>query len=198
MHPETTNYQKFQTSNPVVRRLLDNFFETIKRRLGSGFEGHLLDAGCGEGLVLHRMGSLLPKQVSAFDINPDCVAYVKAQWPGVQVSVQDIYNLPYADGEFDLVLCLEVLEHLSEPEKALAELKRVSSGRLILSVPYEPWFQLGSLLRGKYIRSFGNHPEHVNHWSPKTFRAFLENVFERVMIETSFPWIIAEVDNRNA
>ena len=68
--------------------------------------------------------------------------------------------MPFEDDSFDLVLCLEVLEHVPEPGAALAELARVCCGRIVLSVPDEPWFRLGSLARGKYLRGLGDHPEH--------------------------------------
>jgi ubiquinone/menaquinone biosynthesis C-methylase UbiE len=48
-----------------------------------------------------------------------------------------IYDLPFADGSFDLVTCNVVMEHLGEPEKAVAEVARVlsSGGVLIINTP---------------------------------------------------------------
>lgn len=53
---------------------------------------------------------------------------------------QDVENLRFRDKSFDNVLCMEVLEHTKNPIKAIIELKRVTKKRLIISVPYEPWF----------------------------------------------------------
>lgn len=57
--------------------------------------------------------------------------------PGVDV-VASVYALPFSDGEFDTVLCISVLEHLEEPGRAIAEIKRVlkSGGHAIVSVPF--------------------------------------------------------------
>jgi hypothetical protein len=85
-----------------------------------------------------------------------------------------------------------VLEHLEDPAAAISELARVSRGDVVLSVPHEPWFRLGSLLRGKYVSRLGNHPEHVQHWRPRTFERFLTPQVEVVSVGTAFPWLIAQ------
>lgn len=193
MSPETTNFEKFQTGNPIVRRLINNFFAKVIEKFTAEPAENLLDAGCGEGMTLYQLGDHLPERVTGFDINPKCVGYTKELFPKANITVEDIFNLPYSDKEFDLVICLEVFEHLPNPDLALKALKRVANKRLIFSVPHEPWFQLGSLCRGKYLKSFGNHPEHINHWSPKTFEQFLGQEFSYATIDTSLPWIIAEV-----
>ena len=60
-----------------------------------------------------------------------------------------------------------------------------------MSVPFEPYFRIGSLLRGKYVRSLGNHPEHVNHFNRKSLQALLEPAVALQTIEVAFPWLIA-------
>lgn len=189
---QSTNYEKFQTGNPVVRRLIDRFFA----RLGATVEPlgpkSVLDAGCGEGETLERLAALLPSRVAGVDLSPEAVEFASRRLPQAEIGRESVYELPFADESFDLVLCLEVLEHLKEPAEALAELARVGRCDLVLSVPHEPWFRLGSLLRGKYVATLGNHPEHVNHWNPRTFRRFLEQQgLEVVSLERSLPWLIA-------
>jgi SAM-dependent methyltransferase len=57
--------------------------------------------------------------------------------PGVDM-IADVYNLPFQDNEFDLVLCLGILEHLEDPKKAIVQMKRVlkPNGRILVSVPF--------------------------------------------------------------
>jgi SAM-dependent methyltransferase len=188
---ETTNYEKFQTGNPVVRHLFDGFFDTVGRMIAEVEPQNVLDAGCGEGETIERLGDRLPHPVTGVDLNPDSVGFAAERLPGDRFETADLLALPFEDDSFDLVLCLEVLEHIPDPRPALAEMARVSSGELILSVPHEPWFRLGSLARGKYLAGFGNHPEHVNHWNPKTFREFLSGAVEPVEVTTSLPWVLA-------
>jgi 2-polyprenyl-3-methyl-5-hydroxy-6-metoxy-1,4-benzoquinol methylase len=188
---ETTNYEKFQTSNPVVRRLFDNFFRSVAEIVGALELDKVLDAGCGEGETIERLDGLLPHPVTGVDLNADSVGFARQRLTEDEFSVDDVTDLPFPDDSFDLTLCLEVLEHLPRPELAVQELSRVSSSDLVLSVPHEPWFRLGSLARGKYVKGLGNHPEHVNHWNPSSFRDFLSDYLDVVEVRRSTPWVIA-------
>ena len=57
--------------------------------------------------------------------------------PGVDV-VASVYDLPFDDNSFDIILCLVVLEHLKEPSRAIVEMGRVlkPSGQILVSVPF--------------------------------------------------------------
>jgi 2-polyprenyl-3-methyl-5-hydroxy-6-metoxy-1,4-benzoquinol methylase len=151
----------------------------------------VLDAGCGEGETLARLEDVLGERVAAIDILDECVAYTKQRLPHVDASMASVYALPFDDSSFDLVVCLEVMEHLDRPAEALRELSRVSRGDLVVSVPYEPYFRLGSLMRGKYVRELGNHPEHVNHWNRRSLPAFLRAQVDVAEVAVAFPWLIA-------
>ncbi len=64
------------------------------------------------------------------------------------VDVQDgvlLPQLPYDSEAFDLVVCLEVLEHTTDPVRSLQELYRVAKRRLLVTVPREPWFTMWRL-----------------------------------------------------
>ena len=188
---ETSNYEKFQTGNPVVRRLIDGFYGKVEATVRPLAPQSVLDAGCGEGETLDRIGSLLPGKVTGIDLNPESVAFTAERIPNGEFSVADITALPFEDDSFDLVLCLEVLEHIPDPAPALAELARVCRGDIVLSVPSEPWFRLGSLARGKYLSGWGNHPEHVNHWNPRSFNDFLAGQVNVVKVQRATPWLVA-------
>jgi len=195
MDPGTSNHEKYTqgAQNPVVRRLMDRLFGRVRQVLEPLRPESYLDAGCGEGHALAELKDLLPDRVVGFDLNPDAVAYCQEQHPGGDFSVQSIYELPYSDDSFDVVLCMEVLEHLDTPAVALGELVRVCRGTLILTVPFEPWFQLGNLARGKYREHWGNHPEHVQHWGLRSFQRFVQQQdgVSDVVVREAWPWIVA-------
>lgn len=186
-----TPQEKYHVGNPVVRFLLHRFLDRIESALADAAPSTLLDVGCGEG-ELYRRG-LLPKtaRLVSLDLRPEALALFRGHAPQANLLSASIYALPFADRSQDTVLCMEVLEHLDHPARALAELARVARQHVILSVPYEPYFQAGNLLRGKYLADLGNHPEHVQHWNPRTFAALLRPVFPDVEVREAFPWLIA-------
>lgn len=187
----TSNYEKFQTGNPIVRRLIARFYRVVTGKVIALEPRSVLDAGCGEGETLERLAAVLPLSQAGIDLNEDSVTYATKRLPGAVISRGNILDSGFDTNSFDLVICLEVLEHLSDPGAALTELARIARQDLVVSVPYEPWFRLGSLARGKYLSDWGNHPEHVNHWNPKTLRSFLSRQVEVVSVTSSTPWIVA-------
>ena len=87
--------------------------------------------------------------------------------------------------------CIEVLEHLTDPEPAVAELARVTQHACVVSVPWEPWFRLGNFARGKNLARLGNDPEHLQFFTRGRLEALLGRHFASVRVETAFPWLVA-------
>ena len=100
------------------------------------------------------------------------------------------YDLPFEDDSFDLVCALEVLEHLERPQDALAELARVSRGTMLVSVPREPLWRISHLLALQDVRSLGNTPGHVNHWSARTFEELVGGYGRVTRVRKPFPWTV--------
>ena len=105
--------------------------------------------------------------------------------------------LPFADDTFELVLAIEVLEHVPGPDAALRELSRVCSGRLIASVPFEPIWRAGNLLRRRYVRQLGNTPGHVNHWTRRGFSRFVGGRFDVEQVKSPLPWTMVRATVRS-
>lgn len=59
--------------------------------------------------------------------------------------------LPFEDGSFDTVLCLDVLEHLENTHEAFDDLCRITSKNLIISLP-NPWYQVWNAMQGKIYK----------------------------------------------
>lgn len=190
---ETSNYAKHTNANPIQRKLIDRFHHVVTGKIGELAPRTLLDAGCGEGFVSGILLDRFPGlEVSAFDFNPSSVALARKRNPSVDCRVASIYDIPWADGMFDVVCCFEVLEHLHEPTAALRELARVSGQYLVLSVPHEPWFCFSNAARGKNldIRPRGSDPDHCNFWTRAAFGRFVEQVAEVEWLGGSLPWTI--------
>lgn len=185
--------RKYNTTNPVVRRLIARLCDTVTDRL-STTSGTIADIGSGEGLALRRVLSGLKsphRQALAVEYRFDKLARAADRNPTVGATVGDIGALPFADHSIPVVLCMEVLEHLDKPQRAAAELARVTGNALIVTVPYEPYFRLGNLARGKNIRHFGNDAEHIQQFNRASLASLLNPYFETVAVATCFPWLVA-------
>lgn len=95
-----------------------------------------LDLGCGDGL---KSGPWVSENAASYlgaDISSTAVA--KARESGLSAEViEDAASLPFDDNSFDVVICMEVMEHLFRPDKAAVEIVRVlrPGGKLLATVP---------------------------------------------------------------
>ncbi len=173
---ETTNYKKHANTNPIQKALIGNFYKKFFKMIKPLRPVSILDVGCGEGFTLKKLEEKkIGKKAEGIDYSSDAIKIGKKIYPELTLSKGDVYGLKYPDNSFDLIICTEVLEHLDDPEKAVQEMKRVTSKYIIFSVPNEPFFIMANFLRGKYLKNFGNHPEHINHWTMWGFERFLRS-----------------------
>ena len=184
-------YDKYGSTNPVVRRLMANFERTLEELFVQADPQSLLDVGCGEGVLTHEWAQRLgDKRVVGIDLDDP---QLHAQWegrqaPNLEYKVMRAENLPFADGEFGVASAIEVLEHVPDPEHTVAEMARVASGWLLVSVPREPMWRMLNMARGAYLKDLGNTPGHLNHWSKRSFVSLLSRHGDVVEARSPFPW----------
>ncbi|HEV3094779.1 MAG TPA: class I SAM-dependent methyltransferase [Solirubrobacteraceae bacterium] len=184
-------YDKYGSSNPLVKRMMAGFQGTLDELLTAASPGSLLDVGCGEGVLVHEWAQRLPSaRVVGIDLEEPSIqaGWEQRQAPNLEYKVMRAENLPFADGEFELACAIEVLEHVPDPKHTLAEMARCASGHLLVSVPREPLWRMLNIARGAYLRDLGNTPGHLNHWSKRAFVRLLERHGEVVQARAPFPW----------
>jgi SAM-dependent methyltransferase len=87
----------------------------------------LLDVGCGPGTITADLvAAVAPGRVVAIDRSADVLEEARTAAPGADVRLGDVYALDHADGEFDVTHAHQVLQHLTDPVAALAEMRRVT------------------------------------------------------------------------
>lgn len=177
----STNMKKYESKN-ILKRVMLCFFKhkiyNIIKLLP--YKEKICDAGCGEGFIVKYLEKKFEKtEFYGFDRSEEAIKIAEKNTNRAKYSVDNVYNCKYSDNEFDVVMLLEVLEHLENPQKALKEIIRITKRVLIISVPQEPFFCLGNFFSGKYMRSLGNPPEHINHWTYLGFRKYLNNLFSK-------------------
>jgi SAM-dependent methyltransferase len=196
LNQETDNTVKYERPGRVEGALMERFRRGLMEELRALEPGSVLDAGCGEGHVTGWIAEAFPAaQVAGVDGRDDALASLRARCPGVEAAVGDVYSLPFPDGAFDVVVCTEVMEHLEEPERGLAELARVASRALVLTVPHEPGFRAGNLARGRYVARLGSTPGHVSTWGRRGFTRLVAGHAEVAQWRSLFPWqlVVARV-----
>ncbi|MEA2442040.1 MAG: hypothetical protein QOH76_3464 [Thermoleophilaceae bacterium] len=134
----------------------------------------VLDAGCGSGRTLDDLARL--GHAEGVEVNAAGVAAARAR--GHAVREARVEALPYEDAGFDLVTCLDVIEHTDDDVAALGELRRVMrpGGHLVVSVPAHPWL-------------WSRHDEvngHRRRYTRRTLRASAEAAGWRVERQTGF------------
>lgn len=185
----TDNYRKHKSSSKLQQRLLDNFNKNLVREVKSLKPITILDVGCGEGFTLERLRKAkIGKHLEGVDYLDLAIKLGKKEHPKLILKKGSIYDLKYKANSFDVVICSEVLEHVDDPQKGLEELVRVSKKYVVLSVPNEPFFMLGNLVRGKNVSRLGNDIEHINHWTFWQFKKFVGNKLKIKKVMYPVPW----------
>jgi 2-polyprenyl-3-methyl-5-hydroxy-6-metoxy-1,4-benzoquinol methylase len=189
--PTGNTFDKYGSTNPVVRRLMAGFEGTLARLFAQAAPESVLDVGCGEGVLTYRWAEQLgDRPVLGIDLaDPK----LEAEWStrrraNLEFRTMAAGDLPFAAGAYDLAAAIEVLEHVPDPERTLSEMARVAARHVLISVPREPLWRGLNLARGAYVRELGNTPGHVNHWSKRSFIAMASRHGEVVQSRSPFPW----------
>jgi ubiquinone/menaquinone biosynthesis C-methylase UbiE len=146
-----------------------SFVEHVGRLIGSSGlvfqQARVLDFGCGPGQIPIMMARRWPKmRIVGADAGPNMIeqakrdaatANVEVDWQLVRLGPQGSNQLPYQDGEFDVVLCNSTLHHMGDPRGALDELARVAKPSAVVLIrdlmrPLAPAYPL-------HVRIFGRH-----------------------------------------
>ncbi len=169
------------TSGASVSEINPDCLELIRRYLGPP-SVRVLDVGCGFGGYGR---ALLAAGYDWFgvEVKPsDCVELARLGLPHQQV---DGHTLPFADATFDTTICVEVLEHVAEPAPFLAEIRRVTQRRFLVSVP--------NLELIPYLHRYAVVPwhmlegDHKNFFTRRSLRVLLSSYFRNVEVVTYAP-----------
>lgn len=183
-------WESYAHPRPIPKTLA-----TLKKWGGRGH--HILDVGCGSGFYaqfFRQQGNL----VVGVDITPQGVAATRQR--GLEALIANLEaGLPFASQTFDMVTCVEVVEHLLQPERALEEIHRVlrPQGQLIVTTPnYSYWALRLLYLAGMPPVGLGRYygedtppwrEPHIRFFNPQSLRNFLsQGGFEPAELRSTF------------
>lgn len=100
-------------------------------------KGNIADIGCHSGFLTAEIVDANEKNLYGLDISPQAIKVAKKRLKNGTFVRGDAHALPYKNNFFDVVYCLEMLEHVNNPELVLREIKRVlkKNGKAIILVP---------------------------------------------------------------
>ncbi|MBK8130738.1 MAG: class I SAM-dependent methyltransferase [bacterium] len=127
------------------------------RDLGIGKGQSLIDVGASDGHFVSLAREHLGCQVTATDISAEACKRVEEMF-GIRAVPCDAMALPFSDQEFDVVVCMETLEHIEQIHTAIGELLRIGK-RVVITVPNES-------VRKTTRTHIGIHP-HKHIWNFK-------------------------------
>ena len=144
-------------------------------RQGIAFDGRsVADVGSGTGYLLRLIHAAAPSaSLAGFDTYREITELARHLCPAACFHERDLFSLDGQDlGAFDVVICMEVLEHMIDPEEALRQLLRMATpgGQLLLTVPNG---------RNDTFPPLEPYPNgtgywgHINFWSPESWRLWL-------------------------
>ena len=157
----------------------------------------VLDLATGTGLIAKHIVRYAD-HIEATDASQEMIEQAKQVVKSAKLyfSVQDMFHLPYADQSFDVVIVVNALHIVPEPEKALSEIRRVLKDDGVLVAP--TFTHADNAFFGKvkaFFMRLAGFPLH-SKWTSHEYLAFLrENgwtVQKSTVLKASFPLTYAE------
>ncbi len=145
----------------------------------------VLDAGCGVAYGSAMLAEAGARRVVGVDLAEEVLANVRSRVPpNVRLERADLRDLPFEDGSFDLVVCFEVIEHITNQEEVVQEFVRVLSpeGLLLASTPNR-------------AVSAGENPYHLRELLPEELEGLLGEHFANVELFRQGAWYSSAILN---
>ncbi len=134
-------YNAYYTGKPIQRFWHYTKLQEAQREIAAEKTDHILDAGCGSGLLAYFLAKDSRAEVLGVDANPAAIDFCQTrfQLPNLRFSRALIDDLPFSNNSFDKIVFLEVIEHLSR-EQGHTVLQRFydllkPGGLLVISTP---------------------------------------------------------------
>ena len=157
----------------------------------------VLELATGTGLIAKHIVNVAA-HIEATDASAEMIAEAKRDNRSAKLhfSVQDMFRLPYAEESFDVVIVSNALHIVPQPEKALAEIRRVLKDDGVLIAP--TFTHAGNSFSGKvkaFFMKLAGFPLY-SRWTSEEYLRFLRQngwtVRKSTVLKASFPLTYAE------
>lgn len=137
----------------------------------------VLDAGCGEGYGTDLVAAVAAEAIGV-DYEEPVIRRAQERYPRARFQTANLVSLPFEDERFDVVVSMQVIEHLHSPQEFLTECRRVlrPDGVLLISTPNRLTFSPDGM----------RNPFHTFEFAPEELRATIARAFGRVELLGTF------------
>ena len=186
-------YNRFMRRDAVAYERMYELLRPVVRRKT------VLELATGTGLIAKNIVRAA-NHIVATDASEEMIAEARRDNDSSKLhfSVQDMFRLPYADKSFDVVIVSNALHIVPQPEKALAEIRRVLKDDGVLVAP--TFTHAGNTLRGRirlFFMKLAGFPLR-SMWTSEEYLNFLRQngwaVRKSAVLKASFPLIYAECE----
>lgn len=141
----------------------------------------VLDAASGEGYGSAILAAAGAASVRGVELDPKAVAHAQERY-GLEFTTGNVEQLPLDDASFDLVVSFETIEHVNDPERTLAEFRRVLApdGLLVISTPNKD-------------RSLVENEFHAREFTHDEFVALLRQTFPHIALRYQQNWMTTAI-----
>ena len=152
--------------------------------LESYAHGRVLELGCGRGRLLGSLEKVPAGDRYGIDLSERAIEAAETHYPGIHFSVGDVCNVAFPDASFDFIYSIEVIEHIAEPERMLAEIHRLlkPGGYGFIQTPNYPAKRVYDVLywlQGKK-KTWRDDYTHVSKFPAKTLANLIARYFSIV------------------
>ena len=179
---------KWEKPETYAHKYITPLIIKIIRNLNLPYDSKILDAGCGGGYLLNEIYKIGYNSVFGFDASVSGIEIAKKNYPHLKENffLHNAYelNLPKnIPNEYNMVISMEVIEHLYSPEKNLNNLNKwlVNNGILIITTPYNGY------LKNLVIALLNKFDTHFNPlWEGGHIKFFSKNTLEKLIYRNGF------------
>lgn len=182
-HERGAGYHWDQMSNSLLKHnsfvsARFRFIKNLLRELGVQNK-KILDVGCGDGVLVHKIARLGAKAVTGIDSSQEAITFAKernVRLQNVNFHTGSAYRLPFQDRTFDYVTCSEVIEHLENPQLLLQEIRRVwnGTGAIVITTPIR-------------LTKQPLDPQHIQEFFQEDFQSLILEFFSQTTILNTHP-----------
>lgn len=151
---------------------------------------NIIDLGCGEGLALEKLMKGFPgRNVMGVDLELENIEICRRH--ALNAVYSNLYDLALPDAHFDVCVCIDVLEHLEDPVRAVREMNRIlrRNGRLIMLVPHDRNFFLARLAFFMFKEAF-YETGHQRRWNPKQVERLVSSEGLSIIAQKNLPFLL--------